>query len=153
YPEQKLFIAVLSNLEGSPISKVSNDLAAIALGDPYDIPVEHKEIKIDPKILDAYVGEFEVKPKVVLTITKKDEGLNAHLTGQGRFPLLPEAEAKCFARAEEATVTFKKDEKGAVNELVLHQNGRDLTGKRVVKTEEKKDEKKDDKKDDKKDEK
>jgi D-alanyl-D-alanine carboxypeptidase len=153
YPEQHIFVAVLCNLEGSPHVPVSYDLGAIALGDPYDLPVERKEVKIDLKILDAYAGEYNFKPKVVMTITKRDDGLYAQATGQGRFQILPESETKFFSKADELTIAFTKDEKGAVTEMVFHQHGRDLTCKRVVKTDEKKEEKKDEKKDDKKDDK
>ncbi len=152
YPESKVFVTVLCNLEGSPVGRVGRDLAAIALGDPYDVPFERKEIKLDPKQLDALVGEYELKPKQILTVTKRDDGLYAQLTGQGRFRLLPESETKFFARVEEATVTFTKDDKGVVTELVLHQNGRDQKAKRLPpKPPEKKEEKKEEKKDEKKD--
>ena len=50
------------------LSRPDGTLGAIALGDPYDLPVERKEAKVDPKIFDAYVGEYDFKPKVVMTI-------------------------------------------------------------------------------------
>jgi hypothetical protein len=147
YPEPKVFVVALCNLEGSAHSRVCRDLAAIALGQPYDIPIEHKEIKIDAKSLDAFVGEYELKPKQILTITKRDDNLFAQVTGQGRFPLAPESDTKFFARAEEATIAFIKDDKGAVTELVLHQGGGDQKAKRLPpKPPEKKDEKTDEKK-------
>jgi CubicO group peptidase (beta-lactamase class C family) len=148
YPEQHVFVAVLCNVEGSPHVHVSYDLGAIALGDPYDLPAERKEAKIDPKILDAYVGEYDFKPKVVMTISKRDDGLYAQASGQGRFQILPESETKFFSKSDELTIAFAKDEKGTVTELVFHQNGRDVKAKRLPpKPPEKKDEKKEDKKD------
>jgi D-alanyl-D-alanine carboxypeptidase len=131
FPDQKVFVPVLCNLEGSQLGRVSRDLTAIALGQPYDLPIARTEAKIDLKLLDAYVGEYEIKPMQVLTVTKDGDRLYARMTGQGRFPLVPESDTKFFARAEEATVAFFKDDKGVVSRLVLHQNGADIGAKRV----------------------
>src|SRR5262249_32894273 len=140
-------------MEGSAMAQVARDLAAMTLGDPYDIPVKREEAKVDPEIFDAYVGEYEIKGKGVFAISKSDQRLYAQRKGQGRIQIIPEAEARFFARETEATFTFMKDDKGQVNELLIHQNGRDETGKRVVKAPEKKVDKKEDKKDEKKHEK
>ncbi|HEV3146847.1 MAG TPA: serine hydrolase [Gemmataceae bacterium] len=153
YPESKLFIAVLCNLEGSPMRRVCTDMSAIALGEPYDLPVEHKEIKADPKTFDAYLGEFELKPKLILTISKTGDSLCGQATSQVKFQLYPEAEARFFARIDEIVITFVKDDKGQVNEMIYRQNGRDIKAKRVVKAPEKKEEKKEEKKQDKKEDK
>jgi CubicO group peptidase (beta-lactamase class C family) len=150
HPETKLFVTVLCNLEGSPMGKVCKDISAIALGEPFDMPVEHKEIKADPKTMDAYLGEYELKPKMILTISKTGDSLYAQATNQGKFQLYPEADGKFFARVDEIIITFVKDDKGQVNEMNFHQNGRDTKAKRAVKQPEKKDEKKDDKKEEKK---
>jgi CubicO group peptidase (beta-lactamase class C family) len=138
FPEDKVFIAVLCNLEGSAVGRVSRDIAAIALGQPYDVPVERKETKIDGKALDAVVGEYEIKPELKVTISRRDDDLFAQVTGQGRFQIKPESETKFFARVEEVTFVFSKDDQGKATSLTLHQNGRDLTGKRVSPKEEKK---------------
>jgi CubicO group peptidase (beta-lactamase class C family) len=131
FPDQKLFVAVLTNLESSPVARVARDLAAIAQGEPYDVPVAHLEAKIDPKILDKFVGEFEIDAKRKFKITNRDGQLYAQLSGQGRFPLVPESDTKFFARAEEATLTFSLNEKGDVTRFVFHKNGRDLVAKKV----------------------
>ncbi|HLW64055.1 MAG TPA: serine hydrolase [Gemmataceae bacterium] len=153
HPETRLFMSVLCNVEGSPMQRVCTDLSAIALSEPYDMPVEHKETKVDPKTFDAYVGEFELRPKFILTISKSSDDLYAQATGQIKFKLYPEADGKFFARVDEIVITFVKDEKGQVNEMNYHQGGRDIKAKRVVKPPEKKEEKKEEKKDGKKEEK
>ena len=125
-------MAVLTNLEGSPQLKVCRDLSSVALGDPYDVPVERVATKLDLRILEKYVGEYQVDKSRKLTVTRRDDQLNAQLTAQGRFTLLPESETKFFARAEEATVTFFCDPKGAVSRVVVHQNGRDVEAKSIA---------------------
>jgi D-alanyl-D-alanine carboxypeptidase len=147
HPETKLFMAVLCNLEGSPMQRVCTDLSAIALGEPYDVPVEHQEIKADSKTFDAYLGEYELRPKFILTISKSGDSLYAQATGQARFQLYPEAEGRFFAKVDEIVITFVKDDKDQVTEMNYHQNGRDTKAKRVLKqAAEKKEEKKENKK-------
>ena len=60
FPEEKVTVVALRNADyGSPApGKVSQDLAAIVFGEKYEIPRERVAIKIDPKILDAYVGQY-----------------------------------------------------------------------------------------------
>ena len=56
YPDERLFIAVLSNFEGTQVRTIAPELAAIAFGEKYELPREHKEIKVEPGTYDAYVG-------------------------------------------------------------------------------------------------
>jgi hypothetical protein len=59
YPEEKLLIVVLSNLENSRIIRASNDLAAIVLGEKYDVPKVRTAITISAKVLGLYAGDYE----------------------------------------------------------------------------------------------
>lgn len=86
---------------------------------------ERTAIKLDPEIYEAYVGEYELAPNVVITITQEEEGLYAQLTGQPKFEVFPESETKFFLKVVDAQLTFVKDEKEQVTHLILHQNGID----------------------------
>ena len=95
-----------------------------------DVPKDRVAIKLDPKILDAYVGQYELAPEATFTIRKDGEKLRAQLTGQASVPILPESETNFFYTVVDAQLTFVKDAKGKVTELVLHQNG-DKTAKKI----------------------
>ena len=86
-------------------------------------PKERTAIKLDPKILDAYVGEYQVVPGFGLTVTHEGDQLFAQATGQNRFELFAETETNFFLKVVDAQITFVKDDKGQVTSLVLHQNG------------------------------
>ena len=79
--------------------------------------------KIDPKILDAYVGQYELNPNFIITMTREGDRLMTQVTGQPKFELFPESETKFFLKVVDAQVTFVKDDKGAVTHLILHQGG------------------------------
>lgn len=44
YPDEKLLVVALSNLENAPVWSVGSDLAAIAKGEKYTIPVDSKKV-------------------------------------------------------------------------------------------------------------
>ncbi|NOT61015.1 MAG: DUF3471 domain-containing protein, partial [Acidobacteria bacterium] len=103
--------------------KVAEDLAAIALGEKYELPTARKEIKVDAKVLAAYVGEYQLAPNFIITITQEGEQLYAQATGQPRFELYAESETKFFLKVVDAQTTFVRDEKGQVTQMILHQGG------------------------------
>jgi hypothetical protein len=47
------------------------------------------------------------------------------------FELFPEAEDKFYLKVVNAKVSFIKDDKGQISGLVIHQGGRDVTGKKI----------------------
>ncbi|MEQ1824837.1 MAG: serine hydrolase [Pirellula sp.] len=84
---------------------------------------ERTAIKVEPKLLEGYVGEYELAPTFVIAITKEGDHLMLQATGQPRFELFAESESKFFLKVVDAQITFVKDGKGALKELILHQGG------------------------------
>ncbi|HEV8158287.1 MAG TPA: DUF3471 domain-containing protein, partial [Pyrinomonadaceae bacterium] len=87
--------------------------------------------KADPKIYDQYVGEYQLAPNFVLTVTKEGDKLMGQATGQPKIELLPESDTQFFVKEVNAQVSFVKDEKGVVTALILNQNGQKIEGKRI----------------------
>jgi hypothetical protein len=52
-------------------------------------------------------------------------------TGQQKFELFPSSETEFSLKIVDAEVTFVKDERGKVTELILNQNGRRMTAKKI----------------------
>ncbi|MEL6440371.1 MAG: serine hydrolase [Cyanobacteria bacterium J06621_8] len=86
---------------------------------------ERTAIELDPEIFEAYVGEYDFAPDIVMTITKEEEAFYAQLTGQPRFEIFPESETEFFLKVVDAQLTFVKDEQEHVTHVILHQNGID----------------------------
>lgn len=131
YTDDDACIIVLSNFEHSPVGKISHDLAAIVFGEKYEFPKERKEVKVNPKIYDAYVGQYELEPNLIITITKEKDRLFALATGQPKVEIFPESETKFFLKVVDAQITFVKNEKGEVTQLILHQGGKDQPAKKI----------------------
>ena len=94
-------------------------------------PKERQPIKVDPKILQAYVGEYELVPGAVFTVRQSGDQLSLRLTGQSFLEVFPENETNFFYRVVDAQISFVRDEQGKTKALVLHQNGLDQTAKKT----------------------
>ena len=94
-------------------------------------PKERQAVKLDPKVYDRYVGEYELAPGAAFTIRREGDRLMARLTGQSFLEIFPESETEFFYKAVDAQLTFVKDGQARVVELVLHQNGRDSRAKKT----------------------
>lgn len=132
FSDEKVTVVVLRNADyGSPgPGQISTDLEAILFGEKYEIPGTTKEVKVDPKIYDAYAGRYELAPNLILTISRQGDRLMAEATGQPQVELFPESETKFFLKVVDAKVTFVKDDKGKVSHLILHQ-GQDQQAKKI----------------------
>ena len=97
----------------------------------FEAPKERKAIKLEAKIFDAYIGEYQLAPTFVITISREGDQFFAQATGQDKFELFAETEADFFLTVVDAQITFVKDDKGQVTHLVLHQNKVDHPGKKI----------------------
>jgi CubicO group peptidase (beta-lactamase class C family) len=132
YPDDKILIVMLSNVENSQVIRASSDLAAIVFGEKYELPQERVAIRVDPKIFNAYIGEYEDRPGRITIITVEGETVMIKLAGHpDPVPLSPESETQFFHPAMDIQVAFIKGEKGNVTGLKLRLNGRDFQAKKV----------------------
>lgn len=92
---------------------------------------EPKAIKVDPKIYDAYVGQYEIEGVTDLTILKENNGLFVKIGEQQEFELFPESETKYFLKGLPARVTFIKDDRGKVIQLLVHTDRGEMRGKKI----------------------
>ncbi|MCA1616615.1 MAG: serine hydrolase [Acidobacteria bacterium] len=132
YPADGVTVVVLANLEGAvSSSRVARDLAAIVYGEKYELPVALVVAKVDPKIYDSYVGDYELAPGMALAITREGDSLMAQPTGQRKIEIFPTSETVFSPRVIRAEITFARDAEGRVTHIVFSQGGRQQTAKKV----------------------
>ncbi len=95
------------------------------------IPAERTVINLDSKIYDAYIGQYELAPNVVISVTKEGEKLMSQTTGQSKMELLPESEIEFFIKGFTAQFVFVRDETGQVTKLIINQEGQRVTAKKL----------------------
>ena len=98
---------------------------------PATAPKERKEIAVDPRLFEGYAGRYQLASNFILTVTCESGRLFVQATGQPKFEVFPESERDYFLKVVDAQVTFQTDPRGRATKLVLHQNGANITGKRI----------------------
>jgi beta-lactamase regulating signal transducer with metallopeptidase domain len=91
----------------------------------------HTAISIDSRLLDGYVGAYQLNPQLVFTVTRDGDHLFAKLTGQQTFEVHPYTERDFFYTIVAAQLSFVPGPDGKAGAVVLHQNGKDQTAPRV----------------------
>ena len=87
-------------------------------------------IKLDPKLLDACVGQYEFAPDTTFptgikaTIRREGDQLLWQARGKNAFPgafnIYPESETNFFFKMSGAQLTFIKNDHGEVTAVSLH---------------------------------
>ena len=132
YPDDKLTVVVLGNVNGGAPGDIARKLAAIAHGETVKLQSERKEITLDPKILARYVGAYQMAPGVNMLVTLENNQLFSKLGNQQAIPIFAESRTMFFPKVVDAELEFTKDdEQGRPTEMILHQNGRDQSAKRL----------------------
>ena len=89
------------------------------------------DVDVSPVILDTYVGQYELAPGFILTVSRKENQLSAQATGQGKLPVFAKSENIFFYKVVEAQLVFNKNDKGVVESVTLLQGGQKITGKKI----------------------
>ncbi len=126
FPEDDLFVAVFSNCTCFPPDPLAASLAALVL----NVDTAKKEITLSESQLEQFVGDYELMPGFVLSITLEDGQLMAQATGQSKNPIFPESENKFFLKVVEAQLEFIKEGDKVVS-VILYQGPAKLEGKKV----------------------
>src|SRR5208282_3286684 len=94
-------------------------------------PKEHKQVTVDPKLFEGYLGSYQLAPNFIISITREGDHLFEQATGQPKFEIFPEGDRDYFLKVVDAQITFITDSSGRSAELILHQGGRDQHAKRL----------------------
>jgi D-alanyl-D-alanine-carboxypeptidase/D-alanyl-D-alanine-endopeptidase len=84
------------------------------------------KVAVDPKVLERYVGHYQLAPNFILTITRNGDHLFGQATGQPKFEMTAEDERNFVVASAGARITFGNDQ------LILHQGGADEPAKRIT---------------------
>jgi CubicO group peptidase (beta-lactamase class C family) len=98
-PKAGVGVVALSNAS----TRAGVDDIALHLLDPsvplMKPPKEHKEVTVDPKLFDGYVGSYELAPNFILTVTREGDHLFTLAAGQPKIEIFPESDRNYFLKA------------------------------------------------------
>jgi len=92
---------------------------------------ERKEVVVDSKLLDRYVGRYGEPPNLILTIKREGNHLSIQENDGPKQDLFAESESKFFSKVNDDELTFQVDSQGRATAMVLHVDGKDIPIKRI----------------------
>jgi hypothetical protein len=120
---------VLSNA-ACPVDDIGYHLldASFPLSKP---PLEHIEIKVDARLFDDYAGNYQLGPKLIITVSRDGDHLFTQSTVRGKTEIFPESDRDYFFKVADVQFTFVTGDDGRAIEMIVHQNGESYHAKRV----------------------
>jgi CubicO group peptidase (beta-lactamase class C family) len=127
--DDKVTVVVLTNGDNANASNIALGVAKFFI--PGLVP-ERKMTRVDGKTLDAYAGQYQPAPNVVITVTRQGEHLVLQ-QGETKVDLLPESETSFFVRdGLLALYSFTKDPTGQM-QMVVTSGGREISRAKKIK--------------------
>lgn len=130
FPDDDVCVVVLCNVQPYNPGRLSDSLGRIAMGDDVPMPRERKAVPLDAALIDTYVGRYEIKPGLILTLERDADRMTVQVTGQGKFEVLAESAVNFFLKAMDAEFTVVK-EGNRISGLIVRQGGKVVEAKRL----------------------
>lgn len=99
---------------------------------PHSPPQQRQAIAVNPDLLEVYVGQYELAPNFILSVTREHHQLYVQATGQSKLELFAETETQFFLTAVDAQITFMRDSQNQITHLVLQQAGQEMTAQKLA---------------------
>ena len=140
-PKENMYITALTNCNCKNVNNVAKQVAELFVTKPDVNKIsavtkttkqEKKSITVPVKILSNYIGTYEVKPNVHLTIGL-DNTNQIYLLAPGqtkKVKLFAETQNHFFVKIVDAEITFNKNETNKVISLMMNQSGRKIIAKK-----------------------
>lgn len=129
-PEDKTVIILLCNDMQDNVADLSTTVASILYDKPYDKRARKVEVKMKAEDLAEYEGRYALADNFDVLIYSQTGSLWAQATKQIPFRILNYKKDHFFIEEVEAEISFVRNEKGKITHMVLHQNGKDIKGRK-----------------------
>jgi hypothetical protein len=87
--------------------------------------------RIDPHVFDTYAGKYDPGNNRLYSVTREGDRYFGQAQGGAKREMFPVSETRFFMPEAESQITFIKDEKGEVVEMLSEQNDRATRHKRI----------------------
>ena len=128
--EKNTAIVVLCNSAAMEVDQLAQQIAQTLAGQSVKPRKFEKEFVVSDEIMQRYVGEYQLAPTFVFTVSVKNKKLMVGVTGQSTQRVYARSETEWYYKVVDASITFKVNEAGECTALVLHQNGLNQTAAR-----------------------
>lgn len=141
FPDQNFSVVVFSNDASFASGSIAHEVTDIYLGDLIkteskdDITTSdavNKKIEIDQKTIKSYVGDYELQPGFIVSITENNGELAAQATGQQQVALTALSNTRFKIVDVEAEIEFIPEENEKVESFKLEQGGQIMNAARII---------------------
>ena len=130
FPEDSLTIVVVTNQDRARIEKIVRDLTAIALGEPFDLPVRGKLATLTADDYARLEGAYDLGDGRAFVVKKDEDLLTVGLEGRFTAGLIPLGPTEFYFPLGDGRATFTLDASGRAEALNLRYDGADHRGMR-----------------------
>jgi hypothetical protein len=127
FPEDRVAVIVLANLNGTVVDEMTRALAAVAHGESTPTASVHKEVLLSKEVLARYAGTYRF-PNYGLKMIPEGNHLLVEFDNGQTLPVFPESDTKFFSKPWPIQFEFSKNEHGEFTVLTRHQDGHDENG-------------------------
>jgi len=89
-------------------------------------------VNVAPAVFDKLVGKYDMGNSSFFVISRDGDKLILQVPNQPQYQLLPASETEYFMKESSVRVTFKADDTGKADTLILNIDGTEQKGKRVT---------------------
>jgi CubicO group peptidase (beta-lactamase class C family) len=135
FVDDKVTLIFLNNLGGAAWSELTESLAAVVFGAPYELPSARKFIKVDPAVFVDYIGDYNLSfggRQFILQFFVEGDTLMMDARGWSTSVTYPMSETMFYARSKgDVEMTFQRDTSGHINSIDMLWGGHRLTAQRI----------------------
>jgi len=144
FPDDRLGLVVLANWDYTGIDEFAPAIADIYLPAPTPSAAAkpappaamapsavRKAVKVSPKMLEAYAGEYRLGPGQIFVISHIGGQLHLGIYGQ-RFALTALSETEFYLDVAQGKLTFQKNKDGKVTQFVWNQAGQEGVAPKIL---------------------
>ncbi len=126
FPEQRFSVVILMNYSPADSYKLAYEVADLYLKDQFEVrPLQQKmdmndidSIILPNNVLENYIGTYKIASAWYVTISRKENQLNALATGGYAVPMRVLSDSIFWIKDYGATFDFKRDNKGKITQLI-----------------------------------
>ena len=141
FPDQNFSVVVFSNDASFGSGSMAHKITDIYLKDliktkpKNDVAASdngNDKITIDQKTKKSYLGDYELQPGFIISITEDNGQLLAQATGQQKVTLIALSQTKFKIAEVEAEITFNPTEDEKAESFKLEQGGQIMNAPRII---------------------
>ena len=123
YPEERIAVIVLANLNGTVTGEMTKALAAVAHLETPPAPSVHREISLPREVLARYAGTYQF-PRFTLQMEPERNHLLVKYDNGGTLVVFPESETRFFSKPWPIEFEFSTNDKGEFSVLTQRRFGK-----------------------------